>query len=84
MLPYAGMMHHLAAVAGAVALALALACSPAAALPRDLLQTSSTATTVIAESNAVQLTANITSLNSNAEVVNVKFTGVPNPSVYDV
>ena len=77
------MMHHLAAVAGAVALALALACSPAAALPRDLLQTSSTATTVIAESNAVQLTANITSLNSNAEVVNVTFTGVPNPSVYD-
>lgn len=74
-------MQRLAAVAGAVA--LALACSPVAALPRDLLQTSPAATTVIAESNAVQLTANITSLNSNAEYVNVTFTGVPTPSVND-
>ena len=79
----AGMMHRLAAVAGAVALALALACTPVAALPRDLLQTSSAATTVIAESNTVRLTANITSLNSNAEIVNVTFTGVPNPNVND-
>ena len=75
------MMHRLAAVAGAVA--LALACTPAAALPRDLLQTSPATATVIAESNAVKLTANITSLNSNAEVVNVTFTGVSNPSVND-